>query len=115
MKLTQALQGWKKYYLKRQIPQSRPQKPLKLSHELVQTLWQDLCRAAGSDKSQATAVLLMQRKEIHQGPVITCPGQICAETGLSDRDWTLAMTPAGCWREPGIVLWMEISWGKFEK
>lgn len=66
----------------------------------------------GSDKSQATAVLLMQRKELHQGPVRICPGQICAETGLSDRDWTLAMTSAGCWREPGIALLMEISWGE---
>lgn len=105
MKFTQ---GWKKYYLRRQIPQSRPQKPLKLSRELVQTLWQDFCGAAGasvwrSDKSQATAVLLMQTKEIHQGPVRICPGQICVETdvmlGLSDRDWTLAVTSGGCWRE----------------
>ena len=33
-------------HLKRHIPQSRPQKPLTLSGELVQTLQQDFCRAA---------------------------------------------------------------------
>lgn len=110
MKFTQGLQGWKKYYLKRQIPQLRLQKPLKLSHELVQTLWQDFCRAAGasvwgSDKSQATAV---HRKQIHQGPVRICPGQICAVWPRLDfgNDLCRVMERG---KLPGIGLLMQIS------
>lgn len=123
MKFTEGLQGRKKYYLKRQIPQSRPQKPLKLSHESVQTLWQNFCGAAGasvwrSDKSQATAVLLMQRKEIHQRPVRIqiCPGQICAETDVMLGLWPrLDLGNDLCrvmerGKLPGIVLLMVISW-----
>lgn len=50
-----------------------------------------------ADKSQATAALLMQRKEIHQGPVSICPGQNHVETWCCD---TKCLTETWPWQWP---------------
>lgn len=75
MKLTQGLQEWKTYYTWWDT------KALKIIRRVGADCLRRFLQGSKSysvvvaHKSQDTAVLLMQRNEIHQGPVGICPGQ----------------------------------------
>ena len=76
-----------------------------------------------SDKSQATAALLMQRTEVHQGPVSICPGQNhvemwCCDTECLTETWPWQWPLHGVKREGSyreLCSWRRFPSGKLGK
>lgn len=97
MKLTQGLQGRKIYYTWWHT------KALKIIIRVGADYLRRFLQGSKSysvvvsHKSQSTVVLLMQRNEIHQGPVSICPGQSHTETWCCDTE---RLTETWPWQWP---------------